>query len=169
LDPLFAAGFSRPVSSKILSENLNAESSRISFRDILLDFVKRIMESIDKDRGVHEILKEKRGNIFTGNWDFVGDEIVSSCVLDVVGLEVVYDGEIGAVDFLCGDPKDVLFFGFGFSDGFGEFRAGEGVDGGVVLEFGEEVGLVLHFVDREMEIKITIHGRDFFCILKGGF
>ncbi len=127
------------------------------------------MKSVDKNWGVHEILKEKRGNIFTGNWDFVGDEIVSSCVLDVVGLEVVYDGEIGAVDFFSGNPKDVLFFGFGFGDGFGEFRAGEGVDGGVVLEFGEEVGLVLHVVEWEMEIKITIHDRDFFCIYKGGF
>lgn len=127
------------------------------------------MESADKDRGVHEILKEKRGDIFTGNWDLVGDEIVSSGVLDVVGLEVVDDGEIGAMDFLGGNPEEILVFGFGFGDGFVEFGAGEGVDRWIVVEFGEEVGLVLHVVDREMEIKYTIHDRDFFYIFKGGF
>ncbi len=56
LDPPFAISYSGPISSKVLSENLNSRCSGISFRDILFDFAERVVESVDEDRRVHEIL-----------------------------------------------------------------------------------------------------------------
>jgi hypothetical protein len=62
------------------------------------------------------------------DWDLVGDEGVPSGVLDKIAVEIIDDGEIGAVDFLCGYPEDVFRVGFGLGYGLFEFSIGGGLD-----------------------------------------
>ncbi len=102
----------------------------------MFNFAERVVESVDEDRRVHEILKEERGDIFAWNWDGIRDKIISPGVLDVVGLEIVNYGEVGAVDFLGGNPEDFRVFRFCFGDSFVKFEVGVKFDGGVDLEFG---------------------------------
>ncbi len=56
------------------------------------------------------------------------------------------------MDFLGGDPEDILVVGLGFGYGFVEFGVGERVDGGVVVEFVEESVFFLHLVIRKWKL-----------------
>ena len=93
---------------KKLPKNLHAPHILIDLPNILPNPAQLMMKSRHQLLRLKKPLNKILPHILHTDRNLPGDEILASAVFYCLGLEVVADGEVGAVDLLGAHPQDLL-------------------------------------------------------------
>lgn len=122
----------RPTSSKVLTINGKFNRFRIKCFQVLKDILELIVKFSHEVAGIIEWLIEICLRIFTRNRDIFTQEVCPSSIAHTLSIEM--DGEVGSMNFLCCNPKDIFSIISFLSDSFYESVSGWEFEGWILFE-----------------------------------